>query len=358
MKHKSHILIVDDTDQNIQVAMNILREDGYRFSFASNGEEALALIEKNARKFDLILLDVMMPGIDGYEVCTRLKAKPHISDIPVIFLTAKIDVDAISKGFALGAVDFISKPFHPEELLARVRTHIELFTAKKLLQSHNISLENKMDILHERLLSELEANQKEIIVVLTELMEATSDETGKHIRRVSEMCALMARLHPALNDEDAQVLLYASPMHDIGKMTIPHDILHKQGRYTEEEFCAMKEHTTNAFNLLQYSDRRMIKAAAIIAHEHHEKWNGKGYPRQLKGSDIHIYGRIVAIIDVYDALTHKRCDKEAWSLDEALEYIIDHRETQFDPELVDLLVANIDAFNKISRMTWVKPNGN
>ena len=342
-----HILIVDDLTENIQVAMNILREDSYSFSFATQGSEALKIIECHAKQLDLILLDIMMPGIDGFSVCKTVKENPLTAPIPIIFLTAKTDIDAISKGFSLGAVDYITKPFHAEELVARVRTHTELYTAKKLLQQNNIALHQKVKFEHTRLLTELEDSQKEIIWILTELMESSSDETGQHVRRVSELSTLLAHHHPALSEDDVETIRYASPMHDVGKLTLPHEILHKPDRYTEDEFNAMKCHTTNAYKLLCGSERKLIKTAAIIAHEHHEKWNGKGYPRGLKGTDIHIYGRIVALADVFDALTHARSYKEAWDLDKVLNYINEHDGTQFDPELVAILNNHIDDFIKI-----------
>ena len=349
MKPNFRILIVDDVVDNIRVAMNILKEDDYEFSFANSGTEALRLIADEAEAFHLILLDIMMPGIDGYEVCQKLKENYFTADIPVIFLTAKVDVDSISKGFEVGGVDFITKPFHADELLARVKTHLELYHARELLKQHNLYLKSKVKFEKQRLLSELEDSQKEMIFILAELMEATSDETGKHIKRIAETSALMAKYHPSLNEDDVDILYHASPMHDIGKMTIPWDILHKPGQYTEQEFSLMKNHTTNAFKLLSCSERKLIKAAAIIAHEHHEKWNGKGYPRGLKGSDIHIYGRIVALADVFDALTHKRQYKEAWEINDAVSYIKDHRGTQFDPELVDIFEEHLDEFIDIAK---------
>lgn len=346
----THILIIDDVTDNIQVAMNILQEDNYEFSFADDGNKALSILDEETAAFDLILLDIMMPKMDGYELCRQLKESSKWKDVPVIFLTARVDVDSLAKGFELGAVDYVTKPFHAEELLARVRTHIELYRAKKLLQENNIALETKFKYEHRRLLSELENNQKEMIWILTELMESTSDETGKHIRRVAEISSLLAQYHPSLNEEDAEILFHASPMHDIGKMTVPPEILHKAGRYTEEEFEQMKPHTSNAYELLKYSDRKLIKAAAIIAHEHHEKWNGKGYPRGLKGTEIHIYGRVVALADVFDALTHSRRYKKAWGIDEVVTYIEEHRETQFDPELIDIFIEHIDEFIAIVRI--------
>lgn len=349
MPAKPKLLIVDDVHINIEIAINVLREDNYSFSSASDGKQALSILEQDA-DFSLILLDIMMPEIDGFEVCRQLKARPEWHDIPIIFLSAKTDIDSISEGFNLGGVDYVSKPFHPMELLARVKTHVELFQAKKVLQQNKLDIEIKSRHALARLVSELEGSQKELIWLLAELMESTSDETGKHIRRVAEFSSLMAKLHPTLSDDDANTLYHASPMHDIGKMIVPHDILHKKGRYTAEEFDIMKQHTTNAYQLLSGSQRKLTKAAAIIAHEHHEKWDGSGYPRGLKASGIHIYGRIVALADVFDALTHKRCYKEAWQIRDAVDYIQSRRGSQFDPELVDLFVTHLDQFVAILDM--------
>ncbi|CAG7857703.1 putative cyclic di-GMP phosphodiesterase [biofilm metagenome] len=349
MTNNNRILIVDDVADNISVVMNILKEDSYEFSFADNGAEALRIIFDNPQDFGLILLDIMMPDINGFDICQKLKENIATVDIPIIFLTAKTDVDAIAKGFELGGVDYITKPFHADELLARVKTHLELYQAKNLLKKHNIYLKSKVQFERQRLLSELEDSQKEMIFILAELMEATSDETGRHIKRIAESSALMAKYYPALDDDDVDIIYHASPMHDIGKMTVPIEILHKPGRYTEEEFELMKPHTTNAFNLLSRSDRKLINAAAIIAHEHHERWDGKGYPRGLKETDIHIYGRIVALVDVFDALTHKRQYKKAWEIPEAVRYIEDHRGSHFDPDLVDIFVAHLDEFVAIAK---------
>lgn len=344
----SNILIIDDVVANIQVAMNILKEDSYNFSFAKSGEEGLKLL--NGGTFDLILLDIMMPGIDGYEVCRRIKDDPRLSEIPVIFLTAKADIDSMSKGFEVGGIDYITKPFHANELLARVKTHLELYKAKKVLAFNNLSLKTKLDIQEKRISTELEASQKEMIYVLTELIEAVSDETGKHIRRVAEYSRLFGHYHQSLSEEDANILYDASPMHDIGKMAIPDHILHKKGALTEEEFEIMKTHTTAAHKFLNISDRRMIKAADVIAYEHHEKWDGSGYPRGLSGEDIHIYSRIVAIADVFDALTHQRVYKKAWSIEDAVKYIYERSGTQFDPYLIGIFKENIDEFIAIAKL--------
>ena len=347
MAPHAQILIVDDVPDNIQVAMSLLREDSYEFSFANSGEKALSILQNDDAAFDLILLDIMMPGLDGYETCQRIKRQTQLKDIPIIFLTAKADVDSIARAFKVGGVDYVTKPFHAAELLARVRTHVQLYQTKKWLEQQNIDLETKSRFAQARLLSELENSQKELIWFLTELMESTSDEKGKHIRRVAEISALLAKLHPTLTDTDADTLYHASPMHDIGKMTVPHEILHKPGKYTPEEFEVMKSHTTNAYKLLSGSKRKLIKSAAIIAYQHHEKWDGSGYPRGLKGSDIHIYGRIIALADVFDALTHQRCYKTAWTVDDAVAFIQEQRGYHFDPELVDLMISHLDQFADI-----------
>ena len=348
MDFKYHVLIVDDVVENIQVAMNILKEENYEFSFAKNGNDALEIM--NTGNFDLVLLDIMMPGLDGYEVCRRMKKNPDLADVPVIFLTAKADADSMAIGFEVGGVDYIIKPFHANELLARVKTHLELYKAKELLKANNLSLKIKMDMQNERILSELEKNQKEMIFVLTEMIESVSDETGKHIKRVSEYSRLLAHYHSSISEEEANIIYDAAPMHDIGKMSIPHDILHKEGPLTEEEFEIMKTHTVRAHKYLKVSDRKIIQAADAIAYQHHEKWNGKGYPQGLKEEEIHIYARIVAIADVFDALTHKRVYKEAWKLPEAIEYVVDHSGTQFDPLLIGIFQDHIDEFIAISKM--------
>ncbi len=343
-----NILIVDDVVENIQVAMNILKEESYNFSFAKNGEDALHLLKNN--NFDLILLDIMMPGIDGYEVCRRIQNDPRLSDIPIIFLSAKADIDSITKGFEVGGFDYIVKPFHANELLARVKTHLELYNAKKILEKNNLSLQIKMEIEEERILTELEKSQKEIIFVLTELVESVSDETGKHIRRVASYSKLLAHHHETISPEDTDLIYHASPMHDIGKMAISDHILHKEGSLTDDEFEIMKTHTSKAHEFLKVSDRKLMKTADIIAHQHHEKWNGEGYPQGLKGEEIHIYGRIVAIADVFDALTHKRAYKDAWSVEDAVSYILENSGTHFDPYLVEIFKENLDDFVAISKM--------
>jgi putative two-component system response regulator len=340
-----NVLIVDDVSENIKVAMNILRENNYTFSFATNGNQALEIVK--IKKFDLILLDIMMPNLSGFDVIKILKKDEDTRDIPVIFLSAKSDVDSLAKGFELGAVDYITKPFHPSELLARVANHLELYRLRETLKQNNSNLNIKIKKSQDRLIGELELNQKEVIHLLTELMASTSDETGKHLNRVAEYSKLLATLHSSISDEEADIIYDASKLHDIGKITIHQDILHKEGKLSEKEFDEMKNHTTNAYNILKNSKRALANAACIIAHQHHEKYNGLGYPQGLKGEDIHIYGRIVAIADVLDALTHVRVYKKAWTFEEASNYIIEHSGTQFDPYLIEIFKDNIDKFKEI-----------
>ncbi len=342
-----HVLIVDDVSENIQVALNILKEESYSFSFASDGQEALDLIQDNT--FDLILLDIMMPKVNGYDVCRQVKKLPHTKYTPVIFLTAKADVDSISKGFEAGGVDYIAKPFHANELLVRVKTHIELALSRQALQEYSAQVETKAQLQAKRLTKEIEENQCEMIYILMEVMESTSDETGQHIKRVADTCKLLAQHVDYLSDEEVESIFLASPMHDIGKIAIPEHILHKPGRLTEDEMTIMKTHAEKGYELLKNSKRRLTTAASIIAREHHEKWDGSGYPRGLKGDEIHIFGRIVALADVFDALTHKRQYKSAWTVDDAVEYIKQNSGSHFDPSLVKILTENLPKFLDIMK---------
>lgn len=340
--HDIHILIVDDVSENIQVAMNILKEDSYSFSFASSGEEALKLLDY--KHFDLVLLDIMMPGMDGFEVCLAMKESTRTKDTPVIFLTAKHDADSIAKGFEVGGVDYIAKPFHANELLARVKNHLELSLARQAIKNHADQVETKAKLQARRLAKEIEENQAELIYILMEVMESTSDETGQHIRRVAEMSKLLASYTPSLTEEDALTVFHAAPMHDIGKITVPIEILHKPAKLTTEEMEIMKTHAVKGHELLKHSKRKLTSAAAVIAKEHHEKWNGTGYPNGLKGDEIHIFGRIVALADVFDALTHKRQYKHAWSIEDSVNYIKANSGIHFDPKLIDIFVEHLPEF--------------
>jgi len=343
-----NILIVDDVSENIKVAISILKDDTYNFSYALNGKEALEVLK--TKRFDLVLLDIMMPGIDGFKVCKIIKNTPAIQDTPVIFVTAKVDIDSIEEGFKLGAVDYVTKPFQARELKSRVINHLELYRAKKQLKKHNISLNEKLKSSDAEHFTEIEIAQKEIIHVLSELMESRSTETASHVNRVAHVSKLLATLDGRLSEDELKIIFLAAPLHDIGKVLIDDSILHKDGPLTQEEFAIMKEHSFHAHKILSKSQTKLIKAASIIAHEHHENWDGSGYPRGLEGEDIHLYGRIVAIADVVDALTHKRVYKEAWSMDQLKEYMIENSGVKFEPALVDIFMSNIEEFEEVMEL--------
>ncbi|MDQ7060249.1 MAG: response regulator [Sulfurimonas sp.] len=339
------ILIVDDVSENIKVAISILKSEPYNFSYALNGKEALEVLK--TKRFDLVLLDIMMPGIDGFDVCKIIKKTPAIADTPIIFVTAKVDIDSIEEGFKLGAVDYVTKPFHAIELKARVKNHLELYRSKQQLKAHNISLSTKLKTSDELHLSELEMAQKEVIFVLSQLMESRSTETAHHIKRVADISLLIAKLDGRLNKEELHSVYLAAPLHDIGKILVDEHILHKRGSLTEEEFRSMKEHPEFAYKVFKNSKTTLMQAASAIAYEHHENYDGSGYPRGLKGEEIHFYGRIVALADVLDALTHKRVHKEAWSFEETKAFVIQNRGIKFDPKLVDLFLGNEKRFQAI-----------
>ncbi|WP_321778380.1 HD domain-containing phosphohydrolase [Sulfurimonas sp.] len=340
-----NILIVDDVSENIKVAINILQQDEYNFSFALNGEQALEVLK--TKKFDLILLDIMMPGIDGFEVCEIVKKTTSLKDIPIIFVTAKVDIESIEKGFTLGAVDYVTKPFHAIELKSRVKNHLELYRAKQQLKANNITLFNKMQDNKEKHFTDLELAQKEIIYILSDIMETGSSETASHVKRVAHIAKRLAQLEGTLNKDEIKIIFLATPLHDIGKILIDGKILHKPGKLDDDEFKIMKEHSAHAYKILAKSNTKLIKAGSIIAYQHHENYDGSGYPNGLFGDDIHIYGRIVAIADVLDALTHKRAYKEAWSFEKAANHIIELSGTKFDPKLIVCFRDNLKDFRKI-----------
>jgi len=322
MNQKS-ILVVDDISKNIQLLAQILTKEGYSLGFANNGQKALEAL--NESSYDLVLLDIMMPIMDGYEACIEMKKNDKTKDIPVIFITAKTDPESIAKGFEVGGVDYVSKPFNNIELLARVRSHIEL----KYLKDEEIA-----------------ETQKEIIFTMGAIGETRSKETGNHVRRVAKYSKLLAELC-GLDEMEAERLKMASPMHDIGKVGIPDNILNKPGSFDENEWEIMKRHAQLGYEMLNHSQRPILKTAAIVAIEHHEKYDGTGYPNGLKGEEIHIYGRITAVADVFDALGSDRVYKKAWDLEKILEYFKEQKGKQFDPKLIDLFFENLDKFLKI-----------
>jgi len=334
------ILIVDDTLENLQLLSNILKEAGYKVRPASSGKLALKAVEHQLP--DLILLDIKMPEMDGYEVCRILKNQHSTKDIPVLFISALSDIEDKLKAFQVGGLDYISKPFQFEEVKARVSTHVQL-------KAYQDDMEAKIELGMEKaeaLTQEIIETQREAIMTMGEICETRSHETGLHIKRVAEYCYLLAHL---AGSEDAWIIKQASPMHDIGKVGIADHILHKPGKLDADEWRVMQTHSELGYKMLSVSHRPLLKTAATIAHEHHEKWDGSGYPRGLKGKEISFAGRVTAIADVFDALGHARCYKKAWPLDEIFSFFKEQRGKHFDPDLVDLMLASIDQFLAIGQ---------
>jgi len=334
---QSKILIVDDTIPNIKMVAGLLQPQSYQLSYATNGEEALELVAKNL--YDLILLDILMPGIDGYDVCLKIREDLRYANIPIIFLTANTDEKSIAKAYECGGQDYITKPFSGVELIARVRTFLKL-------KNFEDSLQFKIDAAMQELKAlnnEIVETQKEVIFTMGAIGETRSKETGQHVKRVAEYSKLLALLW-GLNAEEAELIKMASPMHDIGKVGIPDNILNKPGLLTADEFEVMKTHVSIGHEMLQHSNRSILKAAAIIAYEHHEKWDGNGYPQGLSGENIHLYGRISALADVFDALGSSRCYKEAWQDEDIFNLLKEQRGIHFDPQLIDLFFENLQQF--------------
>jgi putative two-component system response regulator len=309
------LLIVDDEPTNLKVLKQVLQQD-YRLSFAKNGVDAL---EFAARELpDLILLDVMMPEMTGFEVCQQLKSQPNTQHIPVIFVTALKDEVDETKGFECGAVDYITKPISPAIVKARVRTHLSLVSAEELKKTH-----------------------LQLIQRLGRAAEYKDNETGMHVMRMSHISRILA-LALGFNENFADKLLQAAPMHDIGKIGIPDHILLKPGRLDDEEMRIMQQHPLIGAEILSNSKSELIQLAHSVALCHHEKWDGSGYPAKLQGVQIPIEGRIVAVADVFDALTSKRPYKEAWSVEKTMDLIKEQSGKHFDPEVVDALVRELD----------------
>ena len=349
------VLVVDDTPDNLSLMGGLLR-DHYHVKVANQGEKALK-IAQGEQPPDLILLDIMMPGMDGYEVCRRLKANLHTRDIPVIFLTARADMEDERQGLALGAVDYITKPISPPILLARVATHLALKASADFLRDKSAYLEREVAL---RTL-EVQAIQDVTIMAMTSLAETRNNETGNHIRRTQLYVKALAehlRDHPrfahVLTDRMVDLLYKSAPLHDIGKIGIPDAILLKPGKLTPEEFEIMKTHTTLGRNAIEEAERRLgmrvafLSVSKEIAYSHQEKWDGSGYPEGLKGDAIPVSARLMAVADVYDALISKRVYKPAFPHEQACATIVKGRGTHFDPDMVDAFVAIAQDFLRIS----------
>lgn len=317
-----HIVCVDDSQTNLHLLHSVLSRHGYKITCFLEGNGSIEYLSKHHRQVDLILLDIMMPGIDGYSVCRRLKASPFCSAIPVIFLTAYDDIDALTESFEVGGSDYVVKPFRTKELLARIKTHLKL----KHYQDQ-----------------EIERTQHELISMMSSLAENHHEDTAAHVKRVGEYSFLIAKLL-GFGDEQSSIIQSASMLHDIGKVTTPDAILHKADRLSPDEFTIMKHHAQAGYEALSCSSLPLFQVASVIAHQHHEKYDGTGYPRGLKGEDIHIYGRIVAFADVFDAISSPRSYKEGWKLDQIFSFVKSQYGRHFDPKIADLFFDNFALF--------------
>ena len=305
------LLVVDDEATNLQVLRHTL-QDEYRLLFAKDGYKALELAQ--ADRPDLILLDIMMPGLSGYDVCTALKQDSSTTSIPIIFVSALAEADNEMLGLKLGAVDYISKPYNPGIVKARVRTHLSLVQAQ-----------------------ELRDTRLQIVQRLGTAAEFKDNETGLHVIRMSHYAKTMA-LGAGYSRLAAEDLLHAAPMHDVGKIGIPDAILQKPGKLTEHEWTIMRQHTSIGAKIIGEHPSGLLHMAQIIAQNHHEKWDGTGYPSGTAGEDIPHAARIVAVADVFDALTSVRPYKPAWSVEDATGLIQRESGQHFDPELVEVFM--------------------
>ncbi len=349
------ILVVDDTPDNIMLLSGLLK-DKYHIKVANSGARALQVALADPGP-DLILLDVTMPGMDGYETCRQLKANPLCADVPVIFLTARSQAEDEAMGLSLGAVDYLAKPISPPILFARVATHLKLRAAQRQLERQNQDLERKV---RERT-AQLSLMQEATIMAMASMAERRDNETGNHIRRTQNYVrelALALRGHPRfaaeLSDENIELLYKSAPLHDIGKVGIPDRILLKPGRLDSEEFEIMKLHAVYGRDTIMLVEKHLggsnsfLMYARQIAYSHQEKWDGSGYPENLRGEQIPLSARLMAVADVYDALISRRVYKPPFPHEEAVDIMRKGRGTHFDPDVLDAFLAIEARFAQIA----------
>ena len=323
---RPRLLLVDDEPTNLQVLRHILQAD-YRLLFATDGERALQVARE--QRPDLVLLDIMMPNMDGYAVCCALKADAATASIPVIFITALNDSQDETSGFDVGAVDYLTKPVSPPVVRARVRTHLSLVR-----------------------MEELRETRLQIVQRLGRAAEYKDNETGMHVIRMSHFSKLLA-LAAGHSPAWAEDLLNAAPMHDVGKIGIPDAVLRKPGPLDADEWDTMRRHPEIGAEIIGEHPSGVLQLAREIALAHHEKWDGSGYPRGLAGEAIPLSARIVAIADVFDALTTRRPYKEPWPVQEAMNHIAAQAGKHFDPALVALFAPLLPQLLEI-RARWAE----
>ncbi|RDH85714.1 MAG: two-component system response regulator [endosymbiont of Galathealinum brachiosum] len=350
------ILIVDDESTNLTV-LNMTLDSHYRVRAANSGERALQIVNSDPRP-DLILLDIMMPKMDGYAVLQKLKSDETTRDIPVIFFTAMDSEEEEEKGLAMGAVDYITKPIKPAILLARVKTHLMLKQAQDFLNDKNDYLEAEVS----RRMQENQLIQNVSIRALAHLAEIRDPETGDHILRTQSYVKVLAkqlqgnfRFSNTITDHYIELLTKSAPLHDIGKVGIPDNVLLKPGSLNEKEWAIMKTHAEMGARAIEHAEKdvdesvEFLGLAKEIAHWHHEHWDGNGYPDGLAGNDVPLSARIMALADVFDALITVRVYKPAMSFEEARDIIIEERNHQFDPDITDAFLICFDEFVSIAR---------
>jgi len=342
-EERKTIYLVDDNITNLTLGKNALAGH-YKVFTMNSGAALLKFLEKNIP--DLILLDIEMPEMNGYEAIKIIKSKPETKDIPVIFLTAKADGDSELEGLSLGAIDYITKPFSPTLLRKRLETHLELANYNKHLQ----------DMVAAKTKSVLEL-QNAIIKTMAELVECRDHITGGHIERTTHYLGVLLdamRRQGKINDWDLNLVLLSAQLHDVGKISVKDNILQKPGKFTAEEFEEVKKHTTFGEEIIEKikkntSDKVFLEYAGIFASTHHEKWDGSGYPKGLRGEEIPLLGRLMAIADVYDALVSERSYKKPYTHEDAVNIIKEGSGSHFDPDLVDLFLKVSDEFNNITK---------
>ena len=346
---QSRVLIVDDAPENIRILVETLKSD-YVIMFARSGDIALRLAVESSPPPDIILLDVIMPGMDGYEVCRRLKGDKRTSNIPVVFVTGQSEEVDEARGLMLGAVDYISKPFKASLVKTRVANQLEL-------KRHR----DRLDELVRERTQELALTQEVTIEAMATLAEWRDPETGGHIKRTQNYVRLLAdemaknsKYAEALDPNTIELLYLSAPLHDVGKVSIPDSILLKPDRLTDDEFAEMKRHTIRGRDALAAAESKLggnsfLRLAREIAYGHHERWDGKGYPQGLAGEDIPLPARLMALADVYDALTSRRVYKPALPHSEVTKMIIEGWGGQFDPAVVDAFLRLQDDFQRVGQ---------
>jgi putative two-component system response regulator len=348
------IFLVDDNLTNLTVGKTALAEH-YNVFTLNSGDKLLKMLEKNIP--DLILLDIEMPEMNGYDVIKIIKNKEETKHIPVIFLTARDDVEGELEGLSLGAIDYITKPFSPALLIKRIETHLLIEFQKKELVNYN---KNLQEMVEKKTKSVLEL-QNTILKTVAELVEFRDDITGGHIERTTsylgvllDALLVLGLYEKEITSWDLKLVLQSAQLHDVGKIAVRDNILQKPGKLTSEEFDEIKKHTTFGKEIIEKikrktSEKAFLEHAEIFAATHHEKWDGSGYPRGLKGKDIPLQGRLMAIADVYDALVSDRPYKKAFPHEDAVHIISASKGTHFEPTLVDLFLKVADQFNHIAK---------